>query len=250
MRREADDGNRSSPFLSREARHIPHPEASLFPDGVADLPDAIFVLVEYVVWPEAHRPAVERISARCQEAAAHSAGAGTGWRAHHAARCNRQAVVSRLSASGGRSRGGGTQHRRVGHGTRHDRRRFSRCPVEDAQRSIADGSWQCGTLAGALRRCQWLSADCDAAATRGNYSSRIGPNCRRRPPRHRDHQGGLIAKLQYGHEQTAEIRSPIPGRIRSVAGTGTNIVAGAQIAVIDPSTEQVWEALRALYLVR
>jgi hypothetical protein len=63
------------------------------------------------------------------------------------------------------------------------------------------------------------------------------------------HQGGLIAKLQYGHEQTAEIRSPIPGRIRSVAGTGANIVAGAQIAVIDPSTEQVWEALRALYLV-
>jgi HEAT repeat protein len=63
------------------------------------------------------------------------------------------------------------------------------------------------------------------------------------------HQGGLIAKLQYGHEQIAEIRSPIPGRIRSVAGTGANIVAGAQIAVIDPSTEQVWEALRALYLI-
>jgi hypothetical protein len=63
------------------------------------------------------------------------------------------------------------------------------------------------------------------------------------------HQGGLIAKLQYGHEQTAEIRSPIPGRIRSVAGTGANIAAGAEIAVVDPSTEQVWEALRALYLV-
>jgi len=63
------------------------------------------------------------------------------------------------------------------------------------------------------------------------------------------HQGGLIAKLQYGHEQIAAIRSPIPGRIRSVAGTGANIAAGAEIAVVDPSTEQVWEALRALYLV-
>jgi hypothetical protein len=63
------------------------------------------------------------------------------------------------------------------------------------------------------------------------------------------HQGGLIAKLQYGQEQTAEIRSPIPGRIRSVAGTGANIAAGAEVAVVDPSTEQVWEALRALYLV-
>jgi len=63
------------------------------------------------------------------------------------------------------------------------------------------------------------------------------------------HQGGLIAKLQYGNGQSAEIRSPIPGRIRSVAGTGANVAAGAEVAVVDPSAEQVWEALRALYLV-
>ena len=63
------------------------------------------------------------------------------------------------------------------------------------------------------------------------------------------HQGGLIAKLEYGHEQMAEIRSPIPGRIRSVAGTGANIAAGAEVAVIDPANDQVWEALRALYLI-
>ena len=71
------------------------------------------------------------------------------------------------------------------------------------------------------------------------------------------HQGGLIAKMQYGpdqrndqtHKQTEEIRSPIPGRIRSVAGTGANIGAGAEVAVVDPSTQQVWEALRALYLI-
>jgi pyruvate/2-oxoglutarate dehydrogenase complex dihydrolipoamide acyltransferase (E2) component len=63
------------------------------------------------------------------------------------------------------------------------------------------------------------------------------------------HQGGLVAKLEYGDKQTAEIRSPIPGRIRSVAGTGANIAAGAEIAVIDPANEQVWEALRALYLI-
>jgi len=63
------------------------------------------------------------------------------------------------------------------------------------------------------------------------------------------HQGGLIAKLQYGNGQVAEIRSPIPGRIRSVLGTGANVAADAEVAVIDPSTEQVWEALRALYLI-
>ena len=63
------------------------------------------------------------------------------------------------------------------------------------------------------------------------------------------HQGGLIAKLECGTNQIAEIRSPIPGRIRSVAGTGANIPAGAEVAVVDPANEQVWEALRALYLV-
>ena len=63
------------------------------------------------------------------------------------------------------------------------------------------------------------------------------------------HQGGLIAKLQNNQNQVAEIRSPIPGRIRSVAGTGANLAAGAEVAVIDPANEQVWEALRALYLI-
>jgi len=63
------------------------------------------------------------------------------------------------------------------------------------------------------------------------------------------HQGGLIAKLRYGRQQNAEIRSPIPGRIRSVAGTGSRLAAGAEVAVIDPANEQVWEALRALYLI-
>ncbi len=63
------------------------------------------------------------------------------------------------------------------------------------------------------------------------------------------HQGGLIAKLQNGQGEIVEIRSPIPGRVRSVAGSGANLQAGAEVAVVDPATEQVWEALRALYLV-
>ncbi len=62
------------------------------------------------------------------------------------------------------------------------------------------------------------------------------------------HQGGLIAKLS-ASPQPIEIRSPIPGRIRSVAQTGGHVSAGAEIAVIDPANEQVWEALRALYLI-
>jgi hypothetical protein len=62
-------------------------------------------------------------------------------------------------------------------------------------------------------------------------------------------QGGLIAKLQDG-ARTTEIRTPISGRIRALSvATGATVAAGTQIAAIDPSSEQVWEALRALYLV-
>ena len=64
------------------------------------------------------------------------------------------------------------------------------------------------------------------------------------------HQGGLLAKLApAGSSASIEIRSPIPGRIRSIAQTGANVGAGSEIAVVNPASEQVWEALRALYLI-
>jgi biotin carboxyl carrier protein len=63
------------------------------------------------------------------------------------------------------------------------------------------------------------------------------------------HQGGLIAKLQEGR-QTIELRSPITGRIRTLSvAPGATVSAGAEIATVDPGDEQVWEALRALYLI-
>ena len=63
------------------------------------------------------------------------------------------------------------------------------------------------------------------------------------------HQGGLIAKIREG-QQTGELRSPITGRVRALAvASGTNVIAGAQIATVEPGEEQVWEALRALYLI-
>ena len=63
------------------------------------------------------------------------------------------------------------------------------------------------------------------------------------------HQNGLIAKLQSA-TQTKEVRSPITGRIRSLAAqSGANISTGAEIAMVAPDAEQVWEALRALYMV-
>src|ERR1700687_906713 len=67
------------------------------------------------------------------------------------------------------------------------------------------------------------------------------------------HQGGLIAKLQQGDgdgQQTRELRSPITGRVRTLStATGASVVPGTAIATVEPGEEQVWEALRALYLI-
>jgi biotin carboxyl carrier protein len=63
------------------------------------------------------------------------------------------------------------------------------------------------------------------------------------------HQGGIIAKLESAG-QTVEVRSPISGRLRELrVQTGQTVAAGDEIAALDPGTEQVWEALRALYLI-
>jgi len=62
-------------------------------------------------------------------------------------------------------------------------------------------------------------------------------------------QGGVVAKLRDGG-QTIEVRSSISGRLRELsAPTGQMVANGTEIATIDPGTEQVWEALRALYLI-
>ena len=72
------------------------------------------------------------------------------------------------------------------------------------------------------------------------------------------HQGGLIAKLQIdpskvtsqSAQQSTELRSPISGRIRTLSvAPGSTVTAGAEVATVDPGDEQVWEALRALYLI-
>jgi hypothetical protein len=63
------------------------------------------------------------------------------------------------------------------------------------------------------------------------------------------HQGGIIAKIESGG-QTTQVRSPITGRLRELSvKPGQTVAAGDEIGMLDPGIEQVWEALRALYLV-
>jgi hypothetical protein len=67
-------------------------------------------------------------------------------------------------------------------------------------------------------------------------------------------EGGVVAKLgitaSTNTTLVVELRSPITGRVRTIeTQRGRQVHPGDLVAVIDPATEQVWEALRALYLV-
>ncbi len=63
------------------------------------------------------------------------------------------------------------------------------------------------------------------------------------------HQNGLIAKIRDA-QATTEARSPISGRVQKVeVSVGAQVSPGTEIATVEPSDDQVWEALRALYLI-
>ncbi len=57
-------------------------------------------------------------------------------------------------------------------------------------------------------------------------------------------EGGLVARIG-----SLEVRAPSTGRVVSVKSQGTTLTAGEQLAVLAPPVDQMWEALRALYLV-
>jgi biotin carboxyl carrier protein len=61
--------------------------------------------------------------------------------------------------------------------------------------------------------------------------------------------GTVLVKLD-SHGQLVEVRAPISGHIRAIeAQPGADVAQGAQLAVLNPGDQQVWEALRALYVV-
>jgi biotin carboxyl carrier protein len=69
------------------------------------------------------------------------------------------------------------------------------------------------------------------------------------PPGTAIREGGLLLKLATASE-VVELRSPINGRVRSVSvQKDAQVAAGTEVAVVDPAAEQVWEALRGLYLI-
>lgn len=63
------------------------------------------------------------------------------------------------------------------------------------------------------------------------------------------HSGTVVVHIEDGSGDT-DVRSPITGKVASVAvQRGQQVQQGAALAVIDPGSDQVWEALRGLYLI-
>jgi len=59
-----------------------------------------------------------------------------------------------------------------------------------------------------------------------------------------------VARIKQDDGNTIEIRTPEAARVESVeVATGSRLEAGKELMTLSPSTEQLWEALRALYLI-
>jgi hypothetical protein len=62
--------------------------------------------------------------------------------------------------------------------------------------------------------------------------------------------GTLLARIARTENEVFEIRSPLPGTLEAwLAAANEEVQAGQPILRLAPAPEQVWEALRALYLV-
>jgi len=63
-------------------------------------------------------------------------------------------------------------------------------------------------------------------------------------------EGTLMARVNKAAGESEEVRSPLPGKVTSVAATeGARVGVGDTLFVIAPDSQFVWEALRALYWV-
>jgi len=60
----------------------------------------------------------------------------------------------------------------------------------------------------------------------------------------------MVARVRDEKGGVQEIRAPVAGKIERVsADDGTSVGSGVELLVLAPDSKNVWEALRALYLV-
>lgn len=100
-----------------------------------------------------------------------------------------------------------------------------------------------GDASGEPQLRQMLRAYTLSAAQAGTISFRLKESDAAR-------NGSVVAWIKTPDSRTIEIRSPLAGEVEKLAvKEGARVAPRDAIAVLSPGEEQVWEALRALYLV-
>ena len=62
--------------------------------------------------------------------------------------------------------------------------------------------------------------------------------------------GTLLGRINFGDRARDELRSQIPGTIDHwLVADRTAVTAGQPVLLVNPSVEEIWESLRALYLI-
>jgi biotin carboxyl carrier protein len=62
--------------------------------------------------------------------------------------------------------------------------------------------------------------------------------------------GTLLGRIEHGDRAISELRSQIPGKIdRWLVADKAAVAAAQPVMVVNPSADEIWEALRALYLI-
>lgn len=99
-----------------------------------------------------------------------------------------------------------------------------------------------GDASGRKEIVAMLSPHAAKSPAAGNLQQRLKPGEAVNP-------GTLLGRIDVGGEQL-EVRSEVPGTLTQwLVPEGASVDAGRAIALVAPSSEVVWEALRALYLV-
>jgi biotin carboxyl carrier protein len=81
------------------------------------------------------------------------------------------------------------------------------------------------------------------APAAGKFDERLKPGDSVNP-------GTLVGRIEGPGGSSTEVRTNVPGTLVGwIVPDGTKVAAGQSVAQLDPSSEVVWEALRALYLI-
>jgi HEAT repeat protein len=111
------------------------------------------------------------------------------------------------------------------------------------RRNAALGLVRFGDASGLAEIRSMLQPSAIGAREAGALDERLKPGDAINP-------GTLLARVEHSDRATSELRSQIPGTIRQWLVRDKAAVAKCQpLMLVDPSVSEIWESLRALYLI-